>query len=42
MLKENLTKWRQAETCYYELIHANSDQQENISEKRRFKNERFR
>jgi len=33
MLKENLTKWRQVETCYYELIHANSDQQENISEK---------
>ena len=33
MLKENLTKWRQVETCYFELIHANSDQQENISEK---------
>jgi cysteinyl-tRNA synthetase len=26
MLKENLTKWRQAETCYYELIHADSSQ----------------
>ena len=33
MLKENLIKWRQVETCYFELIHANSDQQENISEK---------
>lgn len=33
MLKENLTKWRQVETCYFELIHANSDLQENISEK---------
>jgi len=22
LLKENLTKWRQAETCYYELIHS--------------------
>ena len=25
LLKENLTKWRQAETCYYELIHANDE-----------------
>jgi len=25
LLKENLTKWRQAETCYYELIHANGE-----------------
>ena len=25
LLKENLTKWRQVETCYYELIHANSE-----------------
>jgi len=25
LLKENLIKWRQAETCYYELIHANSE-----------------
>ncbi len=24
LLKENLIKWRQAETCYYELIHADS------------------
>ena len=33
MLKENLTKWRQVETCYFELIHADSNQQEDISEK---------
>ena len=33
MLKENLTKWRQVETCYYELIHANNVEQESISEK---------
>ena len=26
LLKENLTKWRQAETCYYELIHAQNNQ----------------
>ena len=32
MLKENLTKWRQVETCYYELIHANSGNQEDSSE----------
>jgi len=25
LLKENLTKWRQAETCYFELIHANNE-----------------
>jgi len=25
LLKENLTKWRQVEICYYELIHANSE-----------------
>lgn len=30
LLKENLTKWRQAETCYYELIHADNTQ--NTSE----------
>ena len=29
MLKENLTKWRQVETCYFELIHANNENQEN-------------
>jgi len=27
LLKENLTKWRQIETCYYELVHANNDSQ---------------
>lgn len=32
LLKENLTKWRQAETCYYELIHANSQNNENVNE----------
>ncbi|QDI89591.1 cysteine--tRNA ligase [Candidatus Nitrosopumilus sp. SW] len=31
LLKENLTKWRQVETCYYELIHANSENNENVS-----------
>ncbi|EGG42489.1 cysteinyl-tRNA synthetase [Candidatus Nitrosarchaeum limnium SFB1] len=25
LLKENLTKWRQAEICFYELIHANNE-----------------
>ena len=25
LLKENLIKWRQAEICYYELIHANDE-----------------
>jgi cysteinyl-tRNA synthetase len=32
LLKENLTKWRQVETCHYELIHANSEKSENIDE----------
>ncbi|MBC8516917.1 MAG: cysteine--tRNA ligase [Nitrosopumilus sp.] len=32
LLKENLTKWRQVETCHYELIHANSENSENIDE----------
>ena len=32
LLKENLTKWRQAETCYYELIHAEGSEQSNIDE----------
>ncbi|KEQ57277.1 Cysteine--tRNA ligase protein [Marine Group I thaumarchaeote SCGC AAA799-B03] len=32
LLKENLTKWRQVETCYYELIHANNQNNENVSE----------
>ena len=35
MLKENITKWRQAETCYYELIHTinenNIDIEKNVS-----------
>ena len=25
LLKENLTKWRQVEICFYELIHANNE-----------------
>ena len=33
MLKENITKWRRVETCYFELIHANSNEQEDISDK---------
>ena len=32
ILNENLTKWRQVETCYYELIHANSENQEEVIE----------
>lgn len=32
LLKENLTKWRQTETCHYELIHANSENSENIDD----------
>ena len=31
LLKENLIKWRQVETCYYELIHANSENYESKS-----------
>lgn len=31
LLKENLTKWRQIETCYYEMIHADDKQEEKIS-----------
>jgi len=30
LLKENLTKWRQVETCYYELIHADLPQEHDI------------
>jgi len=30
LLKEYLVKWRQVETCYYELIHADSESQEKI------------
>jgi len=29
LLKENLIKWRQAEACYYELIHANNKSHTN-------------
>jgi cysteinyl-tRNA synthetase len=29
LLKENITKWRQAETCYYELIHASNENQDS-------------
>jgi cysteinyl-tRNA synthetase len=32
LLKENLIKWRQVETCHYELIHANDEKGENIDE----------
>jgi len=31
LLKENLTKWRQVEICYYELIHANSKNHEEVN-----------
>ena len=31
LLKENLIKWRQVEICYYELIHANSENQEDVT-----------
>jgi len=32
MLKENITKWRQVETCYFELIHANSENNEGVEQ----------
>ena len=32
MLKENLIKWRQVETCYFELIHANNQNQEDVTD----------
>ena len=32
LLKENLTKWRQAEVCYYELIHTKSEDNQNLEE----------
>lgn len=32
LLKENLTKWRQVETCHYELIHTNNETGEGIDE----------
>ena len=31
LLKENFIKWRQVETCYYELIHANSENNEKVN-----------
>ncbi len=31
LLKENLIKWRQVETCYYELIHADSKNHEEVN-----------
>ena len=30
LLKESLTKWRQAETCYYELIHVSNIQNTGV------------
>ena len=30
LLKENLVKWRQVETCYYELIHACSENNSDV------------
>ncbi|QMU55102.1 MAG: cysteine--tRNA ligase [Nitrosopumilus sp.] len=30
LLKENLAKWRQVETCHYELIHACSENSEDV------------
>lgn len=32
LLKENLIKWRQVETCYYELIHTNRENREGINQ----------
>lgn len=31
-LKENIIKWRQVETCYYELVHANLSTNQSIKE----------
>ncbi len=31
-LKENLTKWRQVETCHYELVHVNNENSEDITQ----------
>ena len=31
LLEENLAKWRQIETCYYELIHANNEDNEETN-----------
>ena len=30
LLEENLTKWRQVETCYYEIIHADNEDNEEV------------
>lgn len=32
LLKENLRKWRLAETCYYEMIHTNSSEESNVTQ----------
>jgi cysteinyl-tRNA synthetase len=32
LLNENLIKWRQVETCYYELIHADSENHEDVNQ----------
>ena len=32
LLNENLIKWRQVETCYYELIHAYSENREDVNQ----------
>ncbi len=32
LLNENLIKWRQVETCYYELIHADSENHEDSNQ----------
>lgn len=32
LLRENLIKWRQVETCYYELIHTNSENREEVDQ----------
>lgn len=31
-LKENITKWRQAESCYYELVHADNQKEQEINQ----------
>lgn len=30
LLKENIAKWRQVETCYYELIHADGNESHSV------------
>lgn len=32
LLNENLIKWRQVETCYYELIHTDSENREDVNQ----------